>query len=233
MGHRPTTHDIAAFRNYKDGKGDIVREFTDAFRKRGLKVGFYYCAPGDFDNRFGNTLPTGKPSLQGMPPEAAGDFHGFIKKQFTELLTKYGPIDLICCDQYSNKFNMNQWHEIMGRIKKFQPNCLVLANNSHNSRDTDIHSFEFPIYRSEKGYPPANNTTPSEVCDTLAANGAWFWHPDSEKQMRSAADIVGVLRKCNTRRANYLLDVPPDRTGRIPEALVARLKEIGRLLTGS
>ena len=69
-----TTHDITAFKNFKDGKGDIVREFVDAFRKRGIKVGFYYCAPGDFDNRFGNTLPEGKPSLHGMPPEAAGRF---------------------------------------------------------------------------------------------------------------------------------------------------------------
>jgi alpha-L-fucosidase len=121
---------------------------------------------------------------------------------------------------------MDQWRDIMAHIKKLQPHCLVLGNNSHKSSDTDIHSFEFPIYRNESGYPPANNAIPSEVCDTLAANGCWFWHPGSEKQMRSAADIVGVLRKCNTRRANYLLDVPPDRTGRIPEALVARLKEI-------
>jgi alpha-L-fucosidase len=140
-----TTHDITAFKNFKGGQGDIVREFVDAFRQRGLKVGFYYCAPGDFDNRFGNKLPAGKPSLHGMPPEAAADFQGFIKKQFTELLTHYGPIDLIWCDQYSVKFNMTQWHDIMAHMRKLQPNCLIIANNSHNSNDTDIHSYEYPI----------------------------------------------------------------------------------------
>jgi alpha-L-fucosidase len=41
-----------------------------------------------------------------------------------------------------------------------------------------------------------------------------------------------VLRKCNERRANYLLDVGPDRSGRIPEAFVKRLKEIGELRRG-
>ena len=95
-----TTHDITAFKNFKDGKGDIVREFVDAFRERGIKIGFYYCAPGNFDNQNGNTLPEGKPSLQGLPPEAKGDYAGFIKKQFTELLTNYGPVDLLWCDQY-------------------------------------------------------------------------------------------------------------------------------------
>lgn len=38
-----TKHDIARFSNYKNGKGDIVKEFVDAFRSRGLKVGLYYC----------------------------------------------------------------------------------------------------------------------------------------------------------------------------------------------
>ena len=225
-----TTHDITAFKSFKGGKGDIVREFVDAFRARGLKVGFYYCAPGDFDNKYGNTLPEGKPSLHGMPPEAGGDFQGFIKKQFAELLTKYGPIDLIWCDQYSVKFNMDQWHDIMAVIRKLQPNCLVIANNSHNSNDTDIHSYEYPIYKNESGYPPPGNIIPSEVCDTIVSCGNWFWQPGLEPHIRSAEEIVRVLRMCNERRANYLVDVGPDRSGRIAEPFVKRLNDVGALL---
>jgi len=222
-----TTHDVTAFKNFKGGKGDIVREFVDAFRSRGIKIGFYYCAPGDFDNRFGNKLPEGKPSLHGMPPEAAGDFQGFMKKQFTELLTNYGPIDLIWCDQYQVKLKKPQWHDIKAHIRKLQPTCLVIANNSHKFDETDIHSYEYPIYKNEKGYPAPGNTIPAEVCDTLVNNGCWFWHPGVDAHMRSAEDIVKVLRMCNERRANYLVDVGPDRNGLIPEAFVKRLKEIG------
>ena len=224
-----TTHDITAFKNYKDGKGDIVREFVDAFRARDIKIGLYYCAPNTFDNKYGNKLPEGKPSLQGMPPEAAGDFHGFMKKQFTELLTNYGPIDLIWCDQYSQRLKNNQWSDVMEHIRKLQPNCLIIANNSHNFKDTNIHSYEYPIYKNEKGYPPPGNTIPSEVCDTLVSSGNWFWQPGIEAHMRSAEDIVKVLRMCNERRANYLVDVGPDRNGLLPEAFVKRLKEIGEV----
>lgn len=225
-----TTHDVTAFKNFKDGKGDVVREFVDAFRARGIKVGFYYCAPGDFDNRFGNTLPPGKPSLHGMPPEASGDFQGCIKQHFTELLTRYGPVDLIWCDQYSVKFSPDQWSDIKAHIKSIQPGCLVIANNSHQFKETDIFSYEYPIYKNEKGYPAPGNTVPSEVCDTLASTGNWFWQPGIDAHIRSADEIVGVVRKCNERRANYLLDVGPDRSGRIPEASVKRLREIGELL---
>ena len=57
-----TDHDIAQFKNYKDGKGDIVKEFTDAFRSRDLKVGLYYCFPL-WSKRWQNysTLPAKQP----------------------------------------------------------------------------------------------------------------------------------------------------------------------------
>ena len=226
-GH--TTHDITAFKNYKNGKGDIVREFVDAFRKRDIKIGFYYCAPGNYDNQNGNKLPEGKPSLKGMPPEAQADYAGFMEKQFTELLTKYGPIDLIWCDQYKNLIPVEQWYKLKAHIKSLQPNCLVIANNSHDGKETDIHSFEYPIYKNENGYPPAGNTTPSEVCDTMVDCGNWFWRPGLDPHIRSAEEIVSVLRKCNGRRANYLIDVGPDQNGLIPEAFVMRMKEIGAL----
>ena len=91
---RTTTHDITAFKNYKAGKGDIVREFVDAFRARGIKIGFYYSAPRQFRQPIRQHLAPGKPPIHGMPPEAAGDFQGAAKQHSTELLTNYGPVDL-------------------------------------------------------------------------------------------------------------------------------------------
>ena len=68
------------------------------------------------------------------------------------------------------------------------------------------------------------------MCDTIVSTGNWFWQPGLDPHIRSAEEIVKVLRMCNERRANFLLDVGPDRTGRISEAFVKRMKEIGTLL---
>ena len=223
-----TTHDIAAFTNYKNGKGDIVREFVDAFRAKGMKVGLYYCFPGDFSNPpWGSAVPEGKPDLHGLPPEAAGDYSGFIEKQLTELLTNYGPIELLWCDQYSNGYTYKSWAEIRKLVKSLQPRCLVLGNNAHDLTESDLYSCEYPF--DPKGMPPEGNAMPAEVCDKLSRG--WFWSTlEKPGDVRGAREIVDLLKLSNSRNANYLLDVPPDSDGLISGARLERLREIGALL---
>ena len=229
---RHTTHDMTALTNYKQGKGDIVREFVDAFRARGLKVGFYYCFPGDYAGKLGNRLPADKPDLHGLPPEAQGDYAGFIKKQLTELLTDYGAIDLIWIDQFSNQYTRRHWASIKNHIKSHQPNCIVIANNSHDFRVTDIHSYEYPWLKNRgpaKALPPEENKDPAEVCDTIGPS--WFWNTkENETNLQTAEEIVAMLTLCNSRRANYLLNVAPDKSGLIPAYSRARLRKAGELL---
>jgi len=219
-----TTHDIARFANYKNGRGDIVREFVDAFRARGLKVGFYYCFPGDFSNpRHGNAVPDGKPDLHGLPPEAAGDYVGFIKKQLTELLTEYGPVDLLWIDQYRNKYTRSRWQEVRAHVRSLQPKCLVIGNNAHSLSETDIYSCEFPW--APQGMPPKGNTIPAEVCDKISKT--WFWNTtDGPKHLKDTRDIIKMLKLCNGRNANYLLNVPPDRHGLISGIHLQRMQAL-------
>ncbi|HEY5228161.1 MAG TPA: alpha-L-fucosidase [Opitutaceae bacterium] len=224
-----TTHDITKFRNFRGGKGDIVREFVDACRERELKVGLYYCFPGDYsDIAHHNAPPPNMPNLHGMPPEAAGDYVSFIKGQLAELLTRYGPIDLLWIDQYANKYTKDRWPEIQAYVRGLQPNCLLLANNARNLAASDVLSYEFP-WKSEM--PPADNAVPAEVCDTIQTGQRWFW-----REVRSPADLQGAqaivdkIHSCNARNANYLLDVPPDRDGLISGGQLERLREVGRLL---
>jgi alpha-L-fucosidase len=223
-----TKHDISSFINYKNGKGDIVREFVTAFRARGLKVGFYYCFPGDFSKPgHGSAVPESRPDLHGLPPEAAGDYIGFIKKQLTELLTNYGQIDLLWIDQYSNKYTRSRWQEIQTHIKSLQRSCLVIGNNAHNLKDSDVYSCEFPW--DPKGMPPEGNTVPAEVCDKISRT--WFWNTaDGPEYTKDAREIVKMLRLCNKRNANYLLNVPPDRNGLISGLHLKRMQEVSALL---
>ncbi len=225
-----TTHDITALKNYKDGTGDIVRQYVEAFRSRGLKVGLYYCFPGDYERPPIGAAVDGKPDLHGLPPEAAGDYVGFIKKQLTELLTNYGPIDLLWIDQYRNKYTASAWPEIRAHIKKLQPRCVLVANNARSLDVSDVLSYELP-WKPE--LPPETNALPAEVSDTLLTHSRWFWHSElGEDDLQSVESIVKRVRLSNARHANYLLNVPPDRTGRIPAAWVTRLQQVGRELKG-
>lgn len=225
----PTTHDATLFRNFRDGKGDVVREFVSACRSRGLRTGFYYCFPGDYsDAAHHNAPPPGRPDLHGLPPEAAGDYVGFMRKQLAELLTNYGPIDLLWIDQYSNKYTAAHWSEIRAYLKSLQPRCLILANNAHDLRETDVLSYEYPWSQM---LPEPDNALPAEVCDTIQTGQRWFWRAVTQpSDLQSAAEVAARLRLCNARRANYLLNVPPDRDGRISGAQLQRLREVAALL---
>ena len=225
----PTTHDATLFRSFRDGKGDVVREFVSACRSRGLRTGFYYCFPGDYsDAAHHNAPPPGRPDLHGLPPEAAGAYVGFMKRQLAELLTNYGPIDLLWIDQYANKYTAAHWPEIRAYLKSLQPRCLILANNAHDLRETDVLSYEYPWSQM---LPEPDNALPAEVCDTIQTGQRWFWRAVKQpSDLQGAAEVAARLRLCNARRANYLLNVPPDRDGRISGAQLQRLREIADLL---
>ena len=224
-----TTHDITKFKNFRNGHGDIVREFVSACRSRGLKVGLYYCFPGDYsDDVHHNAPPPGQPNLHGLPPEAAGDFVGFMKKQLAELLINYGPVDLLWIDQFDNKYTAAQWPEMLTYLRKLQPHCLILGNNSRSLHQSDVLSIEFPW---KTALPPVANARPAEVCDTIQTGARWFWREVKQpSDLQSAETLVARLKACNERNANYLLDVPPDPDGLLSGPQLRRLREVGALL---
>ncbi len=230
-----TDHDITAFKNYKNGKGDIVREYVDACRKNNIKVGLYYCLPGDFggDKAWSNALKEGQKDYHGLPFEAEGDFSGFIEKQVTELLTNYGPIDLLWFDQYHNKYTGKDWLKLKALVHKLQPMCIVVANNSKKYKESDIIGYEYPWLMQvspDQALPPIGNKDVAEVCDNLDANG-WFWHT-GEKKMKSAKTAADMLNLCQSRKSNLLLDVAPSQEGLIEQEYIDRLVEIRKLTFG-
>ncbi len=221
---KTTPHNVSMFKKYKGGKGDIVREFVDAFRKRGLKVGLYYCFPlwGDCWPNY-TTLPlknyaTGK-----------GDALSFIKAQFKELLTNYGKIDIVWIDQWGSTnggLKQGDWAKIRDYIHGLQPNCVVVANTSKSLDISDIAGYEYPYSLM---LPPPDNTVPSEVCDKL--NSGWFANPGGPAiPVRSADYIVNkMLLPLVNRKSNYLLNCSPEKTGKLHPQTVALLKKIGSM----
>lgn len=222
-------------------KTDIVRAFVDACRGQGLKPGFYYLLGWDAHHQ------------HRMNPES---YEAFCKGQLTELLTGYGPIQQIFLDiPFDTGPDMaGVLQRLYSHIKSIQQECLVLPNQDFH--DGTVFDLKQPtwMHRSvgkeprpvwpcdlldgERTLPPPTGHNPRitfegkpyylpmEVCDTLCTN--WFWQPgDSPRPVRA---LYQLYRDCTDRRANLLLDVGPDRTGRIPEASVRRLMELKTLV---
>ncbi|HVU00802.1 MAG TPA: alpha-L-fucosidase [Polyangiaceae bacterium] len=199
-----STHDVASS-PFRGGHGDVVKEFVDAFRSRGLKVGLYFSI---WDRTNGEDL-------------------GFIEGQLTELLTRYGEISCLWFDGWGWNvgYDAVPFDEIYRHVKSLQPNVLVVENN--HKRDlthTDIVVYE----RMVDGIPPANNAIPSEVAMTVRADGAWFYHPAGGDELRSVDFIVHQsLDPVRAAHGTVLLDVTPDQRGLIPENQVALLQGVG------
>jgi len=220
-----TDHDIEMFQNYNEGKGDIVREFCEAFRSRGLKIGLYYCFPLHHKEwaKY-STLP-----IKGYENSTC-DALGFVKNQFKELLTNYGKIDLIWIDQYSSLhggMKEGDWLLFKEYIHSLQPECIVMGNNAQNLNESDIIGYEYPWSHT---LPPDGNTIPSEVCDKL--QNSWFSSIPRGEDAPPIRDIDYIVSEMliplNRKHSNYLLNCAPNDRGLMPESVVRLLKEVGQ-----
>ena len=219
-----TRHGVQQFLNFRDGHGDIVREFVEACHSRKLKVGFYYCSPGNYgDAPYAHPRPAGMPMLRGMPPEAQDDIPGFMREQLRELFTQYGKIDLFWSDQWDA-----DWAGHLALIRELQPRCLVVANNARDLSNSDVYSVEYNIADNKDSLPEPGNTIPYELSDTIIAS--WFWNGKAEAPTkRTPKEIAELLRVCNSRSANLLFNVPPNPEGLISNLWLEYLREVNRL----
>jgi alpha-L-fucosidase len=230
---RLTDYDVAS----GPVKTDVVKAFVEACRKYGLRPGFYYLLGWDKVNQWARN------------PK---DYEAFCTGQIKELLTGYGPIAELWLDI---PWDMGpETDEVLARlyarIKSLQPGCLVLLNQGfvdgsavREMKPTYAHrEFDRPpvllwpkdLINGEVIPPPAAGHSPlipvrgktyylpMETCDTLAHH--WFW--EAGDALKSVRTLVAKYQAVVGRGANLLLDLAPDKTGRIPETTAARLREM-------
>ena len=199
---------------WRNGKGDVVREYVDAFRSRGLLPGLYYSI---WDTT------AGVASGQLTPAKLA-----YVEAQLTELLTNYGPIPILVVDGWSWQMGHNAvaYEEIRRLVKSLQPNCL-LTDHTHlaDPWDVDVVSFEEP----RGGWAPAGNTVPAEQGQKVNARGGndWFWAPDVDGLMTVADVVERHLADLEPKWTNFVLNCPPNRAGKLDPAVVALLHGVG------
>jgi len=200
---------------WKNGQGDVVKEYVDAFRAKGLQPGLYYSI-WDNTQGVGNTLPLSAAHL------------AFIKTQLTELLTNYGPIPILVIDGWSWKTGHHAiaYQEIRELVKSLQPNCL-LTDHTHlaDPWEVDIANFEEPA----GSFAPATNTYAAQQETKINTSGGndWFWAPSVGNLMSVTSIVDGHLKMLEPRWTNFILNCPPNRDGLLDATMVTRLAEVG------
>jgi alpha-L-fucosidase len=196
-------------------KTDVVKVFTDTFRKAGLKIGLYYSI---LDTHHG--IVNGKVTKAGIT---------FLKNQITELLTNYGPIDYINFDGWSTwpstpNFDDVPYEEIYQTVKSLQPNCLII---SHTYESNLAHSDVPFADAAGRAYPyHPDYMRPTAASDTLQKD--WWWDDNAGygTARRDVKYILKQLHSYNSHNSVYILNVAPNPAGRITDDAVQRLAEV-------
>lgn len=258
LWHTKTTKHSVEYSPYKK---DIAKEFADACRAQGMKVGFY-LSPWDM-----NAESYGK----------GEEYNDFFTEQLTELLTQYGTVDEIWLDgakdeKYHKKqeYDFKRWMDL---INKLQPNCITAnlgldarwaGNEGGYAREAEWSAQAYKpaaymdaAYNEKYGLKPTNEDLgsrnilekvpalfwfPAEVdvsirAPTAAAPGdgiwdQWFFHAGKQK-VRTLNELLDIYYKSVGRNANLLLNFPVDRDGVIPSEDVNRINEFKNYLNST
>lgn len=227
--------------NTKAGR-DLVREYVDAFRAEGLKVGFYYSLLDWHHPDYPHYGDRQHPMR--FNEEYKGKEHHFenyvtyMHNQVRELLTNYGKIDIMWFDFSYDDMSGEKWEatKLVEMIRSLQPD-IILDNRLSGDGNTGIEAIDdnTPIYKGDFESPeqiiPAEGLldtmgrkVPWEACMTL--NNNWGYAA-ADKDYKSAKDVIRMLVECVSKDGNLLINVGPTAKGEITKESVAVLEQVG------
>jgi len=231
---RTTRHSVAAS-PWRNGKGDLVREFTDACRAEGLKAGLYLSPWDRHEPRYGDS------------PR----YNDFYCDQLTELLTRYGRIDEVWFDGANGegpngKRQVYDWPRFWGLVRRLQPGAVMFSDAGPDIRwignergvagetnwsTMDPAAVPYPgadgpgiIRALQQGDPAGTVWRPGET--DVSIRPGWFYHPAEDARVKATEELVELYFTSVGRNSKLLLNVPPTREGLLHETDAGRLREM-------
>ncbi len=204
---------------WKNGQGDVVRDFTDAMHAAGMRVAFYLSP---HDDNF---------------PSSSADYETYFRNQLTELLTNYGPVYEIEFNGYQAPTGLD-WAGIIQLAHELQPELLVYLGPEIAAAGADIRYLgdqNAQASRSTSSIAGVPNGGPSDVWypaeGSLSDRGlnTWFWHPDNS--VISLADLQSAYFTSVGMNTTLALNVPPDTAGQFDTPDVSLLSQFGSWYT--
>ncbi len=224
---------------WKDGKGDMVREFADACKTHGIKFGTY-LSPWDRNH-----------ALYGTPA-----YIEYFRNQLRELCSNYGPLYEVWFDGANggdgyyggarerraiDNTTYYDWPSTVAIVRELQPDAVMFSDGGPDVRwmgNEEGHVAETCWTTIDAtGYLPGvadssvlytgtrhgSHWMPPEV-DTSIRPG-WFYHDYEDDKVKSLARLTQTYFESHGRGGNLMLNLPPDRRGRLHERDVEVLRE--------
>jgi alpha-L-fucosidase len=230
---------------FKNGKGDLVKEVSDACKKAALKFGIY-VSPWDRNRAdYGND-----------------SYINYYRSQLKELFTNYGPVTEMWFDganggdgyyggaNETRKINARtyyHWPQTLSMIRKLEPAVIFFSDAGPGVRwvgnerglagETNWNTITMDtIYAGKQGIndllnsgsPDGKEWVPAEV--DVSIRPGWFYHTNEDSLVKSPERLFEIYLTSVGRGSVLLLNVPPDRRGLFHEKDVASLKGFRKLV---
>ncbi|MCS5490767.1 alpha-L-fucosidase [Algoriphagus limi] len=217
---------------WRDGKGDLIREFADACREYGLKVGIYY-SPWDR-----NHPDYGKP-----------EYITYMRNQLTELLTNYGDIFEVWFDGANggtgwygganeerkvDKLTYYDWPTTHQLVRDLQPGAMLFSDAGPDVRWVgNEHGFAYestwsnlmrdsvyagmPEYSDKWASGQENGTHWVPAESDVSIRPGWYYHAYEDHKVKTLPQLMEIFYKSIGRNSSLLINFPVDTRGLIHE----------------
>ena len=227
----PVCEHTVAKSPWKDGKGDVLQELSEACAKDGLKFGVYISPWDRNDPTYGTPEYN---DVYAKTLESALGSYGEVFEQWFDGANGEGP---------NGKKQDYDWPLFNGTVRRLQPNAVIFSDIGPDCRW--VGNERGSAGRTCWGRLGAEGFTPGAGApcrDTLNRGNAlganwlptetdvsirpgWFWRESENDKVKSVNELLQIYYESVGRNSLLLLNVPPDTTGRINAADSARLME--------
>jgi alpha-L-fucosidase len=206
---------------WKEGKGDVLKELSQACKEAGLKFGVY-LSPWDRNH----------------PDYGTEKYNTVFAGMMKEIFQKYGPIWEMWWDGANGegpngKKQVYDWKRFENIVKQYSPKTVVFSDIGPDIRwvgnekgiagDPNWNFLDAAGFKRGEGAPSTDTLNhgnyygkkwmPAE-CDVSIRPG-WFWHANEDAKVKTPQQLFAIYIKSVGRGANLLLNVPPDSRGLI------------------
>lgn len=224
---------------------DLIREYIDAFRAEGIRVGLYYSLIDWHHQDYPHYGDRNHPMRNNVEyKDIKHNFDNYLRymhRQVEELCSNYGKIDLFWFDFSYDNLTGEAWKatELVRMIRRYQPDVLIdnrleVSGEGFGSLISNNPSeYAGDFVSPEQIIPPSgirnvdNDPVVWESCITM--NNSWGF-TQADKHFKPADMIIKKLIECVSKDGNMLLNIGPDANGNIPDESLAILDSVGHWL---